>query len=193
MIMTLQAGDRLMSLTDVSEMLGIPVHTLYRWRYKGDGPVGYRVGRHVRYRREAVEAWLEQRAAMFETLIADELGEDGVGAFLVWVPIALYLGFTGHWGKAALLALWGGAIVSTIDNFLYPILIGPRLRQHTVAVLVSILGGVAFFGVTGIVLGPVFFSVASTLLEIWKQQNAEEHSLSPYKSGRLPATDPVPD
>ena len=32
------------------------------WRYKGDGPVGYRVGRHVRCRREAVEAWLEQQA-----------------------------------------------------------------------------------------------------------------------------------
>jgi excisionase family DNA binding protein len=62
MIMTLQAGDKLMSLADVSEMLGIPVHTLYRWRYKGDGPVGYRVGRHVRYRREAVEVWLEQQA-----------------------------------------------------------------------------------------------------------------------------------
>jgi excisionase family DNA binding protein len=62
MIMTLQASDKLMSLTDVSEMLGIPVHTLYRWRHKGDGPVGYRVGRHVRYRREVVEAWLEQQA-----------------------------------------------------------------------------------------------------------------------------------
>ena len=60
--MTLEARDKLMSLTDVSEMLGIPVHTLYRWRYKGHGPAGYRVGRHVRYRREAVEAWLEQRA-----------------------------------------------------------------------------------------------------------------------------------
>jgi excisionase family DNA binding protein len=62
MIMTLQAGDKLMSLRDVSEMLGIPVHTLYRWRHNGDGPAGYRVGRHVRYRREAVEAWLEQQA-----------------------------------------------------------------------------------------------------------------------------------
>ena len=47
---------------DISEMLGMPVHTLYRWQSKGDGPVGYRVGRHVRYRREAVEAWLEQQA-----------------------------------------------------------------------------------------------------------------------------------
>ena len=63
MITTLEARDKLMSLTDVSEMLGIPVHTLYRWRYKSHGPAaGYRVGRHVRYRREAVEAWLEQRA-----------------------------------------------------------------------------------------------------------------------------------
>ena len=62
MIMTLQGRDKLMSLRDVSEMLGITVQTLYRWRYKGDGPAGYRVGRHVRYRREAVEAWLEQQA-----------------------------------------------------------------------------------------------------------------------------------
>jgi excisionase family DNA binding protein len=62
MIMTLQAGDKLMSLKDLSEMLDIPVHTLYRWRCRGDRQAGYRVGRHVRYRREAVEAWLEQQA-----------------------------------------------------------------------------------------------------------------------------------
>jgi excisionase family DNA binding protein len=60
MIMTLEAGDKVISPADVSEMLGIPVHTMYRWRYNGDGPVRYRVGRHVRYRRETVEAWLEQ-------------------------------------------------------------------------------------------------------------------------------------
>jgi excisionase family DNA binding protein len=62
MIMTVPARDKLMSLTDVSEVLGIPIQTLYCWRSKGGGPAGYRVGRHVRYRREAVEAWLERRA-----------------------------------------------------------------------------------------------------------------------------------
>jgi predicted PurR-regulated permease PerM len=90
------------------------------------------------------------------------------GAFLVWGPIAIYLGLTGHWGKAALLAIWGGVIVSTIDNILYPILIGSRLRTHTATILVSILGGIALFGPTGIILGPVTFTIAATLLDIWR-------------------------
>lgn len=55
-------SEPLISITDVSELLGIPVATLYRWRYLGEGPPGYRIGRHVRYRRSAVEAWIEQQA-----------------------------------------------------------------------------------------------------------------------------------
>ncbi|HMF63866.1 MAG TPA: AI-2E family transporter [Edaphobacter sp.] len=93
------------------------------------------------------------------------------GAFLVWGPIAVYLGLTGHWGKAALLALWGGVIVSTIDNFLYPILVGTRMRAHTVTILISILGGIALFGITGVILGPVIFTIAATFLEIWRARN----------------------
>jgi predicted PurR-regulated permease PerM len=96
----------------------------------------------------------------------------GVGAVLVWAPIAVYLGLSGHWGKAAILAVWGGGIVSLIDNILYPILVGSRLRAHTVTVLLSILGGVALFGVTGIILGPVAFTVASTLLDVWRARTA---------------------
>jgi len=90
------------------------------------------------------------------------------GAFLVWGPIAIYLGLHGHWGKAALLAIWGGLIVSTIDNILYPILVGTRLRAHTATILLSILGGIALFGITGIILGPVIFTIAATLLDIWR-------------------------
>lgn len=42
--------------------LGIPVRTVYAWRYRGEGPKGYKIGRHVRYRPEDVEAWLEGQA-----------------------------------------------------------------------------------------------------------------------------------
>jgi predicted PurR-regulated permease PerM len=90
------------------------------------------------------------------------------GAFCVWGPVAIYLGLNGHWGKAAILAVWGGFIVSTIDNILYPILVGSHLRAHTVIILISILGGIAVFGPIGIVLGPVLFTIAATLLDIWR-------------------------
>ena len=98
------------------------------------------------------------------------------GSFLVWGPVAVYLGLTGHWGKAALLAIWGGFIVSTIDNILYPILVGSHLRAHTATILLSVLGGIALFGPIGIVLGPVLFTVSATLLDIWHTRTNHQPS-----------------
>ena len=57
-----QRTERLMTLVEVSDLLGVPVATLYGWRHRGEGPSGYRIGRHVRYRRAAVEAWIETQA-----------------------------------------------------------------------------------------------------------------------------------
>jgi excisionase family DNA binding protein len=54
--------ERPMTIADLSTMLGVPVDTLYGWRPRGEGPRGYRVGRHVRYRRSSVAAWLEEQA-----------------------------------------------------------------------------------------------------------------------------------
>jgi predicted PurR-regulated permease PerM len=96
------------------------------------------------------------------------------GTFLVWGPVAIYLGLNGHWGKAALLAIWGGLFVSTIDNILYPILVGSHLRAHTTTILLSVLGGIAVFGAIGIVLGPVLFTIADTLLEIWHARTNQQ-------------------
>jgi predicted PurR-regulated permease PerM len=99
------------------------------------------------------------------------------GSFLVWGPVALYLGLTGHWGKAALLAIWGAFIVSTIDNILYPILVGSHMRAHTTTILLSVLGGIAVFGPIGIVLGPVLFTIATSLLDIWHTRTSSQAPL----------------
>ena len=53
--------DEFISPHDLSEWLGIPVGTVYQWRYKNYGPSGYKIGRHVRYRRNEVENWFEQQ------------------------------------------------------------------------------------------------------------------------------------
>ncbi len=47
---------------EVAEYLQVPLKTLYQWRYQGEGPRAYRVGRHLRYRWEDVEAWLASLA-----------------------------------------------------------------------------------------------------------------------------------
>lgn len=54
--------DQLMSPAQLAEYLAVPVTSLYQWRVHGVGPRGIRVGRHVRYRRSDVEAWLNAQA-----------------------------------------------------------------------------------------------------------------------------------
>ena len=56
------ARERLLTVAEVADWLGVPVRTVYEWRYRGGGPRGYKVGRHARYRREHVEQWLEEHA-----------------------------------------------------------------------------------------------------------------------------------
>ncbi|HEX7157657.1 MAG TPA: AI-2E family transporter [Edaphobacter sp.] len=102
-----------------------------------------------------------------------------VGPVLVWMPIVLYLGLTGHWGQATLLAVWGTFVVSSIDNFLYPVLVGSKLHQHTVTVLLAILGGIAVFGLSGVILGPIAFTVAATLIGFWRARNEPPISTVP--------------
>ena len=98
----------------------------------------------------------------------------GFGAVLVWAPIALYLGLGDSWGKAAILTVWGGGFVSLVDNFLYPLLVGTRLRSHTATIFLSLLGGVSLFGPPGIILGPLIFAFAAGLLDLWRDRKQHQ-------------------
>ncbi len=101
------------------------------------------------------------------------------GAYLVWLPVAVWLGATGHWVRMTILLFTGTLIISTLDNFLYPALVGNQLRQHTVTVFLSLLGGVWLFGIAGLVLGPLLFSTAEALLMIWKARGHASHTDPP--------------
>lgn len=93
-----------------------------------------------------------------------------LGAFLVWVPAALFLLLEGSWGKALLLAIWGTVVVGGIDNLLLPVLVGNRLKQHTLLAFLSVVGGLMVFGTSGLILGPVVLTITTVLLEIWREQ-----------------------
>jgi excisionase family DNA binding protein len=55
-------GASWLSPEDLANELGVPTRTVYGWRTKGHGPRGHRIGRHVRFRRQDVDEWLETRA-----------------------------------------------------------------------------------------------------------------------------------
>lgn len=96
------------------------------------------------------------------------------GSFFVWLPLAIYLMATGHWTKAVLLILWGGLVVSTIDNFLRPKLIRNQTRLHELFVFFSVLGGISVFGLLGIVLGPVVLAITLGLLQTFQSRDAAQ-------------------
>lgn len=91
-----------------------------------------------------------------------------LGAFLVWVPGAIYLALTGHWVKALLLALWGTLVIGMVDNFLRPKLVGSRTRLHPLLIFFSVLGGLSVFGVLGVVLGPVVVAITLALVDVYR-------------------------
>jgi excisionase family DNA binding protein len=51
--------DQLLTAQQLADYLGVPVATIYAWRYRHQGPPGFRVGKHLRFRRSDVEAWIE--------------------------------------------------------------------------------------------------------------------------------------
>lgn len=54
--------ERLLTLDEVADYLAVPKATIYRWRVDGNGPRGFKVGKHLRFRRSVVENWLEAQS-----------------------------------------------------------------------------------------------------------------------------------
>jgi excisionase family DNA binding protein len=57
----MESLDRLLSVEDVANYLHVPIATIYAWRHRRQGPPGFRVGRHLRYRRNDIEHWIQDR------------------------------------------------------------------------------------------------------------------------------------
>lgn len=101
-----------------------------------------------------------------------------VGAFFVWVPVAVYLVLIHAWTKAVILALVGTFVLSTIDNVLQAVISGTQAKMGTVEMFLSILGGVWLLGMSGIVLGPVIWVLTGALLLIWNKRPTQSAAVS---------------
>jgi len=87
-----------------------------------------------------------------------------MGAWIVWLPAAVYLFFTPAWYKGLILVLFGCFVIGLVDNLLRPRLVGKETRVPDYLILLSTLGGLAVFGLTGFIIGPV---IAALFLTFW--------------------------
>lgn len=89
----------------------------------------------------------------------------GIGPAVIWVPGVVYLAVEGRTGAAIALGLWCVLVVSTVDNLLRPRLVGKDTQMPDLLILLGTLGGLAMFGVVGIIVGPI---IAALFLTVWE-------------------------
>ncbi|BBO67869.1 AI-2E family transporter [Desulfosarcina alkanivorans] len=92
-----------------------------------------------------------------------------VGTAIVWVPVALILGFGGAVGKAIGLFVFCGLVVGSLDNLLRPILVGKDTQMHELMIFFGTMGGIFMFGMVGVIIGPIIAALFVTVWEIYGQ------------------------
>jgi predicted PurR-regulated permease PerM len=105
-----------------------------------------------------------------------------IGASLIYIPAALLMLGAGNY-KGAIIVVVVGVIVTKLDYFLRPLLIGGRTNLHPIGIFFGILGGVLVFGPVGLVAGPMVLAVLLALLDVVREkvresENTESQPLS---------------
>ena len=111
-----------------------------------------------------------------------------VGTALVWLPAAVFLILTGQIFGGIALILVGVFVIGLVDNLLRPVLVGRDTQLPDYVILLSTLGGLAAFGLAGIVIGP---TIAAFFLSIW-QMAEQEFTAGPGEQASDPPAPPPP-
>lgn len=91
-----------------------------------------------------------------------------VGTIVIWLPAAVYLFLSGRWGYGIFMLLWGALVVSMLDNLIRPLFMaGSGKHTSTLLIFLSFLGGLNYFGLIGLLYGPLIVGLTLVLLYIY--------------------------
>ena len=107
------------------------------------------------------------------------------GTALVWVPVAAYLFWTAAVWKGVVMIGVGVALIGLMDNFLQPLLVGSGADLPVLFLFFASLGGLAYFGLIGLFLGPILLGIAVAVFQIYRENyQAGANLLVKPESGR---------
>jgi predicted PurR-regulated permease PerM len=97
-----------------------------------------------------------------------------VGSALIWAPAALWLGFSGHWGKGLAVVVICGGVAAVADNIVRPLLLRNRTHLNELLLFISVLGGLQVFGLLGLVAGPTIVAAAMGVFRVYMDRRDEQ-------------------
>ncbi|MDE5639060.1 MAG: AI-2E family transporter [Odoribacter sp.] len=96
-----------------------------------------------------------------------------VGTGLVWIPLFLYLGATGHWGNAIGLAVYALVVIGNIDNLVRGVLQKKMADTHPLITIFGVVIGLSLFGFMGVIFGPLLLALFILCVEIFRDDYLE--------------------
>jgi predicted PurR-regulated permease PerM len=91
-----------------------------------------------------------------------------VGTSLIWLPASIYLFLSGRWKYGIFMVLWSVLVVGMIDNFIRPLFMKESgSGMSTLVIFFAILGGLSYFGLIGLLYGPLIVGITLVLLYIY--------------------------
>src|SRR5438874_456382 len=89
-----------------------------------------------------------------------------VGSGLEWVRVAIVLMLSGRSGPGLLLLLWGAVVVGNVDYVIRPRIFKRWANIHPLVTLLGALAGVPYFGILGLLIGPLALSYFFELVKM---------------------------
>jgi predicted PurR-regulated permease PerM len=100
-----------------------------------------------------------------------------VGSALIWAPAALFLAFTGHWGRALAVVVICGGVAGVADNIVRPLLLRNRTHLNELLLFLGVLGGLQTFGLLGLVIGPTIVAAAMGVFRVYAEHRDRQAAL----------------
>jgi predicted PurR-regulated permease PerM len=115
-----------------------------------------------------------------------------MGPPLIWIPASIWVFQNGSVGEGIFMLLWGALGISSIDNFIRPLIISQGNKMPFVLIFMGVLGGGLAFGLIGIFLGPTLLAVTFRLGEEWLAYRKQAQPADPVgKTEVLPESKPA--
>jgi predicted PurR-regulated permease PerM len=112
------------------------------------------------------------QSPLFMTLLAIFFGMlPMLGAWVIWIPVALSMFILGYTTNGILLGIYGILVVSTIDNIVRPFVVGKKGKANPVIIFLGMIGGLTLIGPIGFIVGPIILEFTLIFIELYRKGN----------------------